>query len=65
MPELEEKSSEDFEDVKGLTYSLDDYPEVYESLEYKELSRRTEPAAKKIVEKDKEHRRKRFSIIRI
>merc|ERR1711988_47366 len=50
LPELEEKSEDDFEDALTKSYCLGDYPEVYKSLEYLELSRRPESAAKKIVE---------------
>ena len=50
LPELEEKSEDDFEDALKKSYCLGDYPEVYKSLEYVELSRRPESAAKKIVE---------------
>jgi len=50
LPELEEKSEDDFEDALKKSYCLGDYPEVYKSLEYLELSRRPESAAKKIVE---------------
>jgi len=63
LPELEKiHSADDIEDVSSLTYSLADFNDVYLSEAYKELSNRNESAAKKIVDKDKEYRKKKFSI---
>merc|ERR1712066_190038 len=63
LPELEKiKSADDIDEVSSLTYSLADFNDVYESEVYKELCNRTESAAKKIVDQDKEYRKKRFSM---
>ena len=59
MPRI--NSAEDIVDVGDRTYSMLDNYDVYGSEEYAELSRRTESAAKQIIEKDREHGRKQFT----
>ena len=54
-------ADEDIVDVEGRTYLMLDHCDVYDSEEYQELSRRTETAAKQLIEKDREQRRKSFT----
>ena len=55
------KSAGDIEDVPSLTYWMADLDDVYLTEEYEELAKRTESAAKKIVDRDREYRKKKFS----
>ena len=62
LPELPRiATAEDIVDVDARTYSMLDYYDVFSSEEYHELCRRTEPAAKQLIEKDREHRRTNFT----
>ena len=54
-------TAEEIVDVDSLTYPMVDYCDVYDSKEYQELATRTEPAAKQLIEKDRENRRTNFT----
>ena len=62
LPELPRiTTAEDIVDVDARTFSMLDSYDVYGSEEYAELSRRTETAAKQLIEKDREHSRTKFT----
>ena len=54
-------AEEDIDDVDDQTYSMLDHFDVYDSDEYGELSKRTDTAAKQLIEKDRDNRRKSFT----
>ena len=54
-------TAEEIVDVDSRTYSMVDYSDVYDSKEYDELAKRTEPAAKQLIEKDRENMRTSFT----
>ena len=62
LPELPRiNTAEDIVDIDGLTFSMLEFNDIYDSKEYKELSTRTESAAKQLIEKDREHRKTNFT----
>ena len=62
LPELPRiNTAEDIVDVDGLTFSMLEFNDIYDSKEYIELSTRTESAVKQLIEKDREHRKKNFT----
>ena len=62
LPELPRiNTAEDIVDIDGLTFSMLEFNDIYDSKEYKELSTRTESAVKQLIEKDREHRKTNFT----
>ena len=54
-------TAEEIVDVDSRIVAMVDYCDVYDSKEYQELATRTEPAAKQLIEKDRENRRTNFT----
>ena len=54
-------TAEDIVDVDDLTFPMLEFNDIYDSKEYQELSTRTDTAAKQLIEKDREHRKKNFT----
>ena len=64
LPELPRiNTAEDIVDIDGLTFSMLEFNDIYDSKEYKELSTRTESAVKQLIEKDREHRKTNFTYL--
>merc|ERR1719471_309503 len=57
-------TAEDIVDVDDLTFPMLEFNDIYDSKEYQELSTRTDTAAKQLIEKDREHRKKKFHVLR-